>query len=1047
MIFTESQLKAINTNKNALVSAGAGSGKTTVLSYRYVRLVEEKLAHSDEILTITFTKKATAEMKKRIRDLLVQDIKDNKCPNEELTRFLNASISTVDSFCSTIVRNKCIDYGFSPSFSIVDNDDFRKNLNEITLSLLKTELNKDIYKDFAEKIFSICSVSDVINFFISLADSNNAMFNIVSEMDPDISTNIYIKKIGELLSLKKRDTVKDLQEYIDSGLEKGENLYLYNKLLDLLSSEGYDFSELCSLYDQICNKTSTRISSKEVNADYIKALRDKIKRKSILHIISLESVLNEKEFIYCFYSLISLYEKEVNKYKRNNNILTFSDIIKLAIDILLKDLKIRNYYKNKFKYVMTDEFQDNNDDFKKLFYLLCENNASTDLTEGKLFMVGDEKQSIYRFRGADVSVFKEVKKTISESGGEFIELEENFRSEQFLVQEFNRWFKIIMGENNEKNYESDFSPLKYKHESTVEPKIIYHHMEEETEDNNSDESEDADNIESEAFSLAEFISEKILKTDEFLIPSKDGMLVRPTYSDICILLTKTTNQGKIEKALKLQGIPYHSDELKSVYKEALVSDFYSIISSTIYPDKLTEMAVKNSPLGSFYNSEILKNYCMEKTITEVLSYIYLDMGYRNFIISNPDNQVYEEHFKWLFALGCDFEKRRKCLSEFIDYLRSLILSDSLNKTAEKRELKILQDSENAVSIMTVHKSKGLEFPIVIIAQMQVSKKNDTSNLRAVMEDGFLYLPCMEICEKESDKKLVPPQVILKDIEIEHENAETKRLFYVAVTRACYHLILSDSSKSDSSKNKDKEKDTGLITFKTLFDKCRKTDVDKHLIQEITYKKIKKENTRSTGRIKKEDLEANKIWYDKTIEFNPNYQRNEISVTSLEEEFFSDDKKNIYFTELPIDNYLKANLLQQDFGTYVHNLISCTLKNTYMINNEKYDKSANILSDNFFNSSFYKGLKSCFIINSEVPYTMYDSKNDLYKEGIIDFIAENENEFIIVDFKTSLIKTDKVYIPQITEYVQAVHSLKPSKKISGYIFYLRDPENPVKVIQL
>ena len=184
------------------------------------------------------------------------------------------------------------------------------------------------------------------------------------------------------------------------------------------------------------------------------------------------------------------------------------------------------------------------------------------------------------------------------------------------------------------------------------------------------------------------------------------------------------------------------------------------------------------------------------------------------------------------------------------------------------------------------------------------------------------------------------------------------------------------------------------------------------------------------------------WYDGCDSFSPIYESNHIPVTSLED--FSESETGEQLAAVSVDDYLKSASLQSEFGTYVHSLISARLNGIEPEKNDLFYPDACFLSDNFLHSSFYEKIKTDYIIKSEVAYTLYDSANNVFKEGIIDFIAENEDECIVVDFKTSTCRTDSAYLPQIEEYISAVSSIRPGKRVTGYLFYLRDPENPVKI---
>lgn len=291
---------------------------------------------------------------------------------------------------------------------------------------------------------------------------------------------------------------------------------------------------------------------------------------------------------------VSRYQRE----KRSSGILTFADVSTLAVTMLAEDKALRAFYKKKFRYIMIDEFQDNNAQQKAMLYLLAERvdreggdgipSPPEDLQKDKLFFVGgDEKQSIYRFRGgSDVRVFKQLSggELASIGGGETITLGRNYRSEPDLIRLFNTMFARIMQNEGGESYEADFSTLGFRDASPPGVQssctlLIKPYQE----SGGDEEEEEASSVEAEAYTIAKLVRQ-MLESDEFLVPSKEGGPRRPRASDIALLLRTTSNQLSFEKAFRRFNVPYTVQAARSLMLEAPANDLYAMLQLTLYPE-------------------------------------------------------------------------------------------------------------------------------------------------------------------------------------------------------------------------------------------------------------------------------------------------------------------------------------------------------------------------------------------------------------------------------------------------------------------------------
>ncbi len=1037
--FNTEQKKAIECNTNCVVSAGAGSGKTEVLSERFMRLVKEGNAHCDEILTITFTRKATSEMKSRIHGRLLKEKL-----NEELRRFSSACISTVDGFCSSIVKSDCRRYGITEDFSTFDETD----LHDFAAKLADRFLNSRYNDETVKYLIGTFGCENTTEMLTKMAEQE---FDFVRPTDPQENARAICSFNRQMLAETKERLLKGCNEFIEA-LEIYENeknnVDTVKQIADCAVNN--DYSAMKNL------KINGRLGNSEAK-NLVRELRAGFEEPQKQFEILCKASENEDR-IHKLCQLVSEYEKEITEQKRRMNCLTFSDVMKLAIDILETNKILRSNYKRKFKYIMIDEFQDNNDDYRKLLYLLAEQigkeadgiPAKNDLAPDKIFLVGDEKQSIYRFRGADVSVFKKLCSEI----GQTIELSINYRSQKPLVDNFNKLFSVVMS-NGRQSFEADFKSLGAKEENSdenrIDSKILFHNfLQSQDKDNYSYEC--ATPTQSEAYGIAQLI-DRMIHSNDFMI-EKNGEKTVPEPGDIAILLRSASRQSDYEKALRLKGISYSITEARSLFSEALANDFYNVLQLCVYPyDRTSLIAFLKSPFCRLTDREILsldldnlpdeyqgildkvKTKLKTSTLTQTLDFIYYDMGYRNFLISNPANQVYCEHYDYLYALFSKYEISGKGLSEALDYIRPM-----LGKAGKMMELKTYREENDGVKIMTIHKSKGLGFPIVIVAGMQSEKNRTSTEAKSCRVGETLFFNCVE---NEKGRLVNPYTFIYQDLEAQMENAELKRLLYVAATRAKCHLVFSSC---EPKKNSMAQMLIDAAGFDYETQKSKNIDMDG-----IPFDFADIKETLSRTRLNEKTLSKNAEWYENVKKTHYNWEPQTAAVTSLGKEQADTSCEKLQVLES--DEIIIKYNIQTDFGTLVHSYIENSIcgkssKPVFKVpinlteseENRIYE-DARLLADGFLKGSLFNSIKE-YSLYPEREF--YMKKDDVILNGKIDLLALSEKEAVVIDFKTDVIRDEKQHIGQLTCYADAVSSVYPEKIVKCFVVFLRDADNPVRI---
>lgn len=1077
------QHKAVLCDGYSVLPAGAGSGKTTVLTYRFLRLLMDGI-HSDEILTITFTKAATANMRAKIYMLLKKAGDEGLISPSEIDRFSNAEISTTDSFCSRIVRQDCIRYGISPTFTIEDDNDLKdfveSTLRDITEEKIENETE-------CENLLSIISFDALLSLFL---DVTHNYINIASPFVDD-SSKLFEMMRSEALTLIKDENRKAKEKLcgrICTFLSEfgkyesiGDDTKHAQAILDYLN-EGKEISTAFT--------KKLKVKESPALSDNFKALRAEIKNsfKEYLNNIRYE---DEDSFspLKAYTSLLSEFQRRLIKHKRTEGLLTFHDVILLSIDILKNNYSLRKYYNEKFKRIMVDEFQDNNDENKRLVYLLATRPEFTsegtypgidDIIMDKVFMVGDEKQSIYKFRGADVSVFKNIKNDFGEN--RVLHLNENFRSEKGLIEKINSIFNdriMPVHTPDTPSYEAEYTPLLSRRER-VKSNISFRYMN--AKENDDDEA--ASNSESEAYEVARIIKEEILgsEKEKFMVYDKDSNSLRsPGYDDIAILLKKTSHQSDFEKALRLFGIPFNVTDNKSLTTDAIVNDFYCVLQYSIYgkDDLLSFASVLRSPFINMEDSDIeklLKNIrkdvsretglspdglerlslldrleeeILEKerqgSLTSLIHYLWHDTGYRYYIEGYSRNESYAEHYDYLYAIAADFDSSSKGIVELLDRIRP-----SLGEVSDFKDLNVLKEKRSGVTIQTIHKSKGLEYPIVFVSDM--GGKNNTDRYTTVpLPSG---LPLLPYYVTDDNKLKNPLSVVLKKEDNMIENAETKRVLYVAATRSEHHLIFTSVFGKQSFNSKEGlvgAKEESYNSMLQYFIGGIGFDIDSAsaIIETREFYPVKYYAFREKKREEKKDMDLIAKWYSDPRNIQAKEERLKVGVTSLVKE---DDTIQSSFSPLPaveadkiFSSSEKREEMITEFGTLVHLLLEDSLNSTTsdtssFFKDEKERRvifeSAFALKDTFLSSSFYKALSS-YSLYPEKEFIIRDGANIV--EGIIDLLCVGSDDIIIVDYKTDSIRNAEKHRAQLSYYRKAIETIYPDKMVKTCVFYLRSGE--------
>lgn len=907
--WTNEQQKVIDTrDRNILVSAAAGSGKTAVLVERIIKRItdEENPLDIDRLLVVTFTNAAAAEMRERILRAIENELNNNP-ENVHLQRqqaFINnANITTIHSFCLGLVKEHFNDVDLDPGVKVADEGE---------MALLRSDVAKEVLEDFYEE------GSEEFHRFVAQFESKNSdayLENMIlslyrKAMDypwPEEWLDTCVEKYNcsNESELAESEYVKLITTYTNGLLSEMYEQYglmlkicstggpiVYEELLTaereeikrIIEEEDFDRRKVKLNYKfqtlPRCKADSCDAELKQVVVDYRNEIKDsfkKIREKFYFQTLSeaLEEMKKCRQIVEVYVKLAKAFIIKFNEKKRDRNVIDFNDFEHYAIDILVKKdgdkiipTAVADELADSFDEVMVDEYQDSN---------IVQETILSGVSKERMgiynrFMVGDVKQSIYGFRGAKPDIFIEKYNTYDSKNKDAknykIVLDKNFRSREGVLTSTNFFFRQIMNEalgginydeENRLNYgaifkECDNEEYAGRIDDKTELYLIGNDNSEEmseemsafSDEGEADSGEDdvpttANELEAKA--IAARIKELVDTEHGIVVLDKETSKYRPAkYSDIVILLRSTSGIAEvINNELMSSGIPCYM-EAKSGYFKTLeirtILNYLKIIDnplqdialaavlkspivgvndeelalirlnggedSTLYENICDYLNEEKSKETEWYKAELferlkqfndmLNDFRVKITymsIYDLLCEMLERTGYYNFVKAMPAGERRKANVDMLKEKAAAYESGSyKGLFNFIRYI------EKMNKyEIDMGEASIISENDNAVRIMTIHKSKGLEFPIVFVANMQKKFNMMDSRMKSVIHSdmgiGMEYIDDnTRIKTRNIMRSAINIRIAIDCIE------EEIRLFYVACTRAKEKLILTAGGIND-----------------------------------------------------------------------------------------------------------------------------------------------------------------------------------------------------------------------------------------------------------
>ncbi len=1142
--WTAEQSAAIHlSGGSVIVSAAAGSGKTAVLVQRVLRLLtdEKHPIPPEKLLIVTFTRAAASEMKLKIKNALRESAQNNKIAESALLHLDQAQISTMDAFCVKLVRDNFELAGVSPDFRMLDDSENKSICDTAIEQALETSYRDDPNFQSTADYFihgrDDSALADAIRSLQEYASSypspnewlDSVYASFQEQSDPfQTSWGKYIHRFlqqsfAHIIALQERAiAAAEAEEFVASAYAPSlyVDLQQYLGIKELLDTPG-DWDVIRSKVRAVIKPTPLK-SKKGINqysqTTLIKSIREDVKKS----ITSCEKVLcgsaedmlddirAQRPIISSLIHAVRRYNSELLSIKAARNAYYFNDILHFSLSLLyssnhsLTDLAKR--LSDSFDEVLIDEYQDTTRAQDALFTALSDGGK-------KLFVVGDVKQSIYGFRLATPEIFLEkCNHAFPYQSNTFpakVILGKNFRSRAGILDCINFIFSRIM---TRQTGDVDYNEDEY----------LYYGGDDAGDMSDTDIllGEDPDNpFESEFSRIAQYINEKVYEQYPIRIKGED----RPVrYSDFCILLRSV--KGAAENAAKIlsnAGIPVLYERQVDAFATPEARMFYSLL--TVIDNPLSDVdliAVLTSPLfgfvpddlamlrklssGNFYHCVIaaseenegklhekcvnflrqIKTYrdiSQTGSISDFLHFLLEDTGFSTVIAAMPNGKARLDNLSYFVQYAKSYEQGTSIgFSGFLRYLEHIRSANKMQSVTQS-----VGSVGDAVQIMSIHKSKGLEFPFVILAN--TAKTFNMTDIRAFLLTDATFGIAMKRQNRSSLQKYdTIPFAAAKLAKHEQLISEEMRLLYVALTRAAYRLVISGCVKnrekllqkiaarlplqenpspmvvSQCACNLDflltallphqdakALRDSGDCKAQAVPSKCR--------IQFLLYSGAPAPDNSDTDQPAKK---IEKAVYDETLyqevkkqlEYRYPYDCLQTVPAKLTaSEFAEQNTKHFEDAILPVPTFAKTEfvggasrgiayhkfLQHCDFSAARKNL-TAELKRLVM-KNILTDKEMGLLSkqklDLFFSSEVCSDILSADEIYREFPFRFLLPAKELYHvpsqeqvliQGVVDLVYIKDNKAYIIDYKTDASADEKQmtekYQPQLMIYQKAIEKV-------------------------
>ena len=1118
---------------NTIVAAGAGSGKTQVLATRFAWLVMSQGIKASQILTLTFTKKAAGEMYERIYKTLLFFAENPQTPALEkkraqtaLEEFSETHIQTLDSYCNSIVKQAANRYGIRPDFTAGAGDAL-EDIKKLALPYVFSNRERLCVQQYADagklEDFAYNILAEAVNQYTTLADPPDYFSSTLNDQKTVLVNNwnglICASPDGEIPedTTALKTLIARMVPAYKAAAEVSPGIAFIIKSQKFIevcrAARLKEVQAIEDIYEQlpVIKDISDQLKKIKLPGNVKPAVDEykeciKLLRDSFVVIDSLCKYINQIDDTTDLYSMFDEFTALVNESKRRTGNLTFADISELALKILNEQEDIRLTEQAAYEKIMIDEFQDNNSKNKELLFLLNvvpeALNVVPEALEGpqfgqKLFFVGDEKQSIYKFRGADVSVFNNLKYELGDDA--FLQMNYNYRSSNGLLAIFNHVFgdhNLIFDNTTTRKFEAKYLVPAVQYDPEKRREVPEEELDDKIRKLLTIELLDTTSLDKDIhFNTKDQLAIEIAQTIAHIRTESVKDHVPIPYSSFAVLDRGRTDRRYLIKWFNVFNIPYTLDMNTSIFSDGPINDIYNFIQLCVYPqDKISKAGYLASPFANLseqsveavlagedpqqwtdegekekYNRawnfyETQRILTLSRPLTKTLEVLWNDCGYRYETMLSYRKSLYAEQFDMLFELARQTDQNDKGIAWFADQL-SQIKDKEISSFGDDVEINIDEitypiEKGDAVNIMTIHKSKGLQFEFVFVyGCTDVSKRSKDSQFYFDKENGLTIKPV------DGSKNFF--YLRQEQRAMQEELAEFRRLIYVAITRAQLSVHIVGSWK-EAETDADTRQDSfhlieNMVRFYCTPDSQFKRPFAFHKIEPVTREEMKEllyaTNSQDSEKTTL-DLARQLYQGEPAVKYEWPVS-NRKTPSSLEKDYVPEaaqDGDTGSTLDGTTDILQGVDFSAADFGTLVHAFLEAQAKGIpcdkfepepKLLKNlgESPEKLESILQEcrsmcqNFAASELGQQLENCKSAGSfyraEWAFRMF--LDGYIFTGSIDLIFQNaDGTYTIVDYKSDKEIDSEKYRGQQDCYKKAASRMLnvSEDKISCWLYFLR-----------
>lgn len=1153
--FNEQQQQAITSRaKKILVAAGAGSGKSTVLVERLMRKILFEQINVDNFLIVTFTNLAAKEMLEKLRiriDGAINEFPNNQHLKNQLYKLPYAHISTFHGFCNKLLMRYYYLVGIDANMRLMDDveatmmcfeemEKFMDSMydNEIftvLLDVFSNDRSDEPLKVLLIKIYEIARANPDMDDWLS---NFGLLYEIKgTSIDGWVHYKLFLSLIYPLLDAA-HEAINDAVEIAKSAgsgsvshgyIEASEvDKKFVAALKEMLDSGDYESVRNMLIHTKIppFPPRSSKLAKEHWDEELHKeASVVRNKYKDIIQLLEgtffaytndshMQHLSRGKDVVYALSVVLKMFHEQFMLEKITSSKLDFSDLERLTLDILTQNPSILEEIAKEFDEIMIDEYQDTNDMQERIVTMISTAN------DVSMFMVGDVKQSIYRFRLADPTIFqnKYMSFKLDNSAGEKIDLMQNYRSSEQVIDATNYIFDAIMDEEvGEISYDED---AQLKLGMTAEGADEFNTPEVYVIDKEAVTSDDKElEILHNAQLEAHFIGKKITEMmDERvkIYDRKKGMHRNVNYDDIVILLRSATAAKDMYEILTKYDIPVSIESTGNLLEETEIITVLSLLKIIDNPyQDIPLVATLRSPLfvftepelaqiriqvssTSFYeslklfastvqtNALVLKvqdfllrlsNFRYQSkliSLANLLQLIYEETSYYTFVLGMSGSKLRQMNLDLLQSHAKDYETRyMRGVYGFLSYI------DQLEKLEKKiPRAKVLSDA-TGVKIMTIHKSKGLEFPVVFVASLNKTfNTSDEIGNEVIHKNygvGVVYVdPALRLRQKT-----IAMTVLTRKLRSEML-AEEMRLLYVALTRSKSKLILTGVLKN-AEKIEELARCNAKPSHYRLGAKCYLDWIlpvicnndslnpwNFEIISDLFVASSASDVSRE-GYVSRRDVDFGAAFFKKyplevltTITAKQSVTQRKVEETVPLYQGIPERLENPLYDR---PSFIDDSIVATEIGTVLHQFMQHlsfedlhTLQSLELLRDELLKRNVlkKQLADvvdlesilRFTQSKMYQELLCAKEIHKELPFTMLFDAHEItvakaMLQGVIDLLVEFDNEVWIVDYKTDRVRNFSNeesllrarYSVQMKYYMQAIRGIFTTKNVIAKVYFM------------